>query len=1124
MSRQATIAALAAWAALAAGGALAAAEQRAEIVGIQGQGEYRPQHDLAWSAAHVKQPLYPADFVRTLGMSRMEIRFSNGVTQTLDHDGQMQVLDDQAARDTKCTVMQARSRSWGVARTPPEGFSVCTPSATAAIRGTEWEIAVADDGAATLSVFNGVVRFYNEHGEVLVHPNEQARAEVGKAPVKLFLRVTRERVQWVNAFRVDPARYAEFAGKPAPALAAISEALREDRLAAAYDETKRLASGPRAPAVAFLLLADFETYQGDLVAARRAAEEGARRYPADERFDVSLARSALFAGDIAEAYSHADAALAKRPGSVDALVMRADIDHHEGRGREAIDEYGRALAAAARDARPWYGRGVVESEREDVRRGRADLARAIELDPSEATFRAELGTLEGSAGDLRLGRRELEHALQMQPDNYVALTGLGVVQLREGETEAAIASFQRASAIEPRYARAHLYAAAAYYQERRDHDALTELERAAQLDANDPLPHLLLAMIHLDRIEPGDAAAEARAALARVPFLKSVNGVADNQKGIANFGAPLAFMGLEEWARSTAHDSYLPFWGGSHLFLSDRYPGDFDRRSELMQGFITDPLAFGASNRFVSLFPEPGHHATASVLYSTSDDLHVTEPIVTLNGYDASRFPISYLAEAIDTQVDPGNSDIAIRAHTYTGALGMRPVPAVGTFLYVNRFDIGADLGRRDVPGTFQRIDGTVTRVDAGVRVAPGPDSSLWIKAGGSRQDSTLDESDLATVQGTDLLRQSHFTLQPRSADAALRHTFSIGEEAQVDWGVEGARVREPSFLGEDATFHFVDAQVPARSLAQAAVDRSTGVYASTRVTNGALRLEAGLGWRDYRKDRDLDFLIAGEASHEEETLERRKGEPFVGLTWRPIPAMAIRAACRRWLHPAALETLAPVAVAGMPIDDQLVLAGGLLDQCRAQWEWTAPDRTFVAARVERSRVRNLSSPLDGVQNGEADISDLERLRNRVLTPPPIPDQLEDTPVFAAGIAKRATVAVERIVTPRIAARAYYTYTDSVNDGPFAPGRAIPYLPRHQVDIGGTWAPGWHTFVTLQGVYRTLRFADEANTSQLPPGWDAEARVFVESADKRWAVEAVAANLLKKEASDVFSITVSYRY
>jgi hypothetical protein len=37
-------------------------------------------------------------------------------------------------------------------------------------------------------------------------------------------------------------------------------------------------------------------------------------------------------------------------------------------------------------------------------------------------------------------------------------------------------------------------------------------------------------------------------------------------------------------------------------------------------------------------------------------------------------------------------------------------------------------------------------------------------------------------------------------------------------------------------------------------------------------------------------------------------------------------------------------------------------------------------------------------------------------------------------------------------------------------------------------------------------------------------RLDLESAHKRWALEAVAANLLKREASDVFGVTVSYRY
>jgi hypothetical protein len=371
-------------------------------------------------------------------------------------------------------------------------------------------------------------------------------------------------------------------------------------------------------------------------------------------------------------------------------------------------------------------------------------------------------------------------------------------------------------------------------------------------------------------------------------------------------------------------------------------------------------------------------------------------------------------------------------------------------------------------------------------------------------------------------VQQSDFSFEPREEDLLFRYTLE--RPVAVDLGVEGARVRQSNFLAQDTRFHFTDTPVDTQSLLQNVRDRSTGAYADVRTNAGPLYLEAGAGWRRYRKDRDLDFVIAGSPSNAQEGLHRDRFEPFLGAVWHLDDRATLRAACRRWLRPASLETLAPVAVAGMPIDDQLVLAGGTLDQCRLQGEWKPTSRMFVAARAERSRVRNLWSPLDGVQNGAADVSDLERLRNRVLTPPPIPDQLEDTPVYAAGRADRATLAWEGVITPRLGLRAYYAYTDSTNDGPFAPGRHIPYLPRHEAQLGGTWAPINHTFLTVQAIYRTERFADEANTSPILPGWDMALRLFLETPDKHWSVEATAVNLLKKQASDVFGIVVSYRY
>ena len=140
------------------------------------------------------------------------------------------------------------------------------------------------------------------------------------------------------------------------------------------------------------------------------------------------------------------------------------------------------------------------------------------------------------------------------------------------------------------------------------------------------------------------------------------------------------------------------------------------------------------------------------------------------------------------------------------------------------------------------------------------------------------------------------------------------------------------------------------------------------------------------------------------------------------------------------------------------------------------------------------------------------------------PDQLEDTPVFSEGGLRRAHAAIEAIVAPRVSARLHYTYTDSENKGPAARGARLPYVARHHVNAGLTWSPGWRVFVTTLATYRSRRFADEMNAAPLPAGWDAQVTLFIESADKRWALEAYGANLLKKEASDTFGAVVSYRF
>jgi tetratricopeptide (TPR) repeat protein len=1097
-------------AAAAVASAALAADPAAEIVSLEGRGQAREARQAAWSPAKVKQRLFPTDFVRTLDLSRMGVLLVDGTQVRLAPNSQLQIKESARGADARTILNLNAGRSWVQSKVAPRGLVMETPAAVAAIRGTDWEMEVGPDGQATLSVLSGEVDFSNDLGAVTVRGGEQARAEIGKAPARLLVTVSRDRVQWVSSVRADPERYARTRGLG---------------MAEAYALLKRDAdAGVALPAEADLLLADFEAWRGDLRAAKDANARGQARHPGDERFAAALSRYALLEGEAGRALAIARESSARAPGSLDAWLAHCDAARLEGLGDEAAGACQRAIDLAAGDARGWTGLGTVEAERDNLRRALALLGKAVALAPEDSRALAEEGTAATLAGDPERARDRFTRALAATPDDYVAWTGLGILELRLGHLDAATEALLKATLVEPRYSRAYAYLAAAHYQAGRRAAAADMLARAAQVDPKDPLPHVLAALVRLDDIDPVAAAAASREAMARLPFLKSLDAVANDQKGVANVGSALAFMGLEAWSGSMAQDSYLPFWGGSHLFLADRYPGAFNRRSELMQGYITDPLAFGASNRFQTLVPAPGAHATAALNYSRSSDVSITEPVLRANGLSASGVPIAWFVEAIDTRIDPGDVAFDGRARTYTAALGARPAHDLSFFLFANRLSADVDLGRPDETGFFNRIDGYTGRVDAGARYAFSGREALWLKAGAGRNDSGIDQVASVVLPGASFVRDSTFAMRPESRDAAARYTGRLSGTLELTLGAEYARLESPRTLLRDAEFHLPGATPPRESLDEEDVDRSQAFNAIVRAGGPALVAELGVAWRDYRKDRDFLAVLSGEAVSFAEEYRKRSTQPLAGIVWKPSEGHTGRAACLEWIRPTSIDTLQPVAVAGLPVEDQFVFPGGDLRQCGARWEWTGSADWFATAAYQDVRASNLVSPLDGVLNSGTDESNLDRLRNRVLTPPTRPGELEDVPVFGEARFRRAALAYERIVGRGVGLRLHYAYADSENTAPAYAGRHIPWLPRHHADVGATWAPGWNTFVTVSGAWRSERYADEANAVLVSAGWDAQARLFVESADKRWSVELFAFNLFKKDVPEAWGVTASWRF
>ena len=225
----------------------------AEIVSLQGTGDQRAAAAADWQPARPAQALATGDFVRTRQAARMALLFADDTQLRLHQNTVLQVKGVATPAQPVTTLLLNAGRAWTqTKRADGSRLNLETPAATAAIRGTDWDISVEDDGRTLITVLSGTVEFSNAQGAVSVGANEAAVAEVGKAPVKLVLSQPRDRIQWVNALRADPLPY--LAAEPMPdTLAPVRTALAARDLPAARAALAQArSSGAPAPWVAVM--------------------------------------------------------------------------------------------------------------------------------------------------------------------------------------------------------------------------------------------------------------------------------------------------------------------------------------------------------------------------------------------------------------------------------------------------------------------------------------------------------------------------------------------------------------------------------------------------------------------------------------------------------------------------------------------------------------------------------------------------------------------------------------------------------------------------------------------------------------------------------------------------------
>ena len=1104
---------------VAAGGALAA--PAAEIVSLTGKGDYRETESADWRAARIKQSLEAGQFVRTTQPhSKMALLLADQTQMTLEGVSFAQVkAPDAAPRRSIIEFGQGKGRFQ--TKTPTKDFKVGTPTGLAAIRGTEWLVEVAPDGRSAFTVVEGEIEISNDLGALLVGADEEGVLERGKPPSKRRLQNARERVQWVSSFTVDADRY------PSEGVREAAAAIREGELTRARELLNGAIGRTSAPAEAYFLAADIEMYFGRGREAIAILERAAARFPADARIPGLTARAALFADDFPRARAAAAEALAKYPGNVESQLAAGEVARLDGDARAAREALRAATRIAPGDWRAWHALGQVQSERSHPRAARRALDAADRISPDNATVLAERGVVEANAYDLPKAREVLDRAIAARPDDFAAWTAVGYARLRSGDPQGALDALLRATLLEPRQAKAHIYLGIAYWQLGRFDDALKEMRTASLHDPKDPLPYQYTAIMQSDLLQPGEALAAARESIARLPFLKSLDPVATDLRGGANLGAPLAQMGLEAWAMKNAQDTFDPLWAGSHLFLADRMAGKFMSNSELIQGFSTDPLAFGASNRFQSLLARPGNYGSLAFAGAMNADEKLAEPRANVNGLFAEG-RAAYFLEGAYLRYWPDLDDASARATSITGGFGFKPRDDLGFFLYGNRLAPDIRTGQADaVFDAYELIDGSARRFDAGAHYRPSPDWQVWLKAGYGAEDSGLTTRVTEPSPVGTLFREGVFTQSPRRKDFGARALWRSSRGLELYATGEWAEWESTDLLERDATAR--RSATATRNLESALqeirdVSKSFAVGGRWPVMP-ALTVELEADYTEYDKTNDItvrrDYI--GQLVLRDDDHSRDQWSPRAGVVLKPLPGLTLRGAWQEWLRPASLSSLKPTSTAGIVLDDRYVLPGGQLERGRVQAEWEVTPTLLVTVFGDRQEVNNLYSTLAGVLNNRPDSSNLERLRNRTFSPLASVYVLEGFPQIAGGELREWGGAVNALFTRNLSFFADATGARSEVSGPFA-GNRFPFSPRERYGLGGAWFSDARWSLGAKATYQAERFADEANLVVLPSEWSGSVQAYWESRDKRWSVQLLVINIGAKQFEEAVGLMVNFRF
>lgn len=892
-----------------------AGEPVGKVASVQNAVETKAAAAKDWTAAVLHQPLGEHERIRTGPASRAAILYSDQTLQRINEKSEVEVLPPSAGQPGVLRVISGTH--YFSSRHPKDYNRIETPTVTAAIRGTEFVVAVDDTGATTVTMLEGVVEASNAQGSLSVTTGEQAYVEPGKAPVKRIVVRPRDAVAWSLYYPPvlgtgDQARLQQMGadGESLAQAATMLSAGQVDQARPLIEEVRRkVAKSPVALAMASVV----ELAAGHKEEATRLADQAYEADTSSAAAALAVSYAAQGNFDIPKATEMAETAARLAPENDEALARVAEMRMAQG----------------------------------DIRGAKEPAEKAVRHNPNSARALTVLGFIQLAELHAAEAYGTFEKAIASDPSFPTARLGYGLAAIRTGQFNVGREQIQTAAALDPTDSLTRSYLAKAYYEEKREMEASKELAEAKELDPLDPTPWLYDAILKQTYNRPVEALESLQESIDRNDRRGVYRSRLLLDQDQAVRGADLARiyndLGFEQLGNVTARRSADADQSNysSHLFLAGNYrelPGFAPAfLSETLQARIYQPVGVNAVrpdvvnqsvsyNEYSSLLERPRMRGYVGATYgSTNTDLEDLVPPGNCPDQNGNLVPCADLLQIDSSNRSGADGTVTFNQERYAGSLSFSTLNDDGfrtnndssndvtrgffAFAVTDRDQVqvnyidghrdSGDLPLREIPAIIglERLETDLTNIGLSYHRTLTPASDLVVSAIHSDAEQ---KSELPLPFGLGTLRST-----ARLAGPQLEAQYVLRQE-RLTW-IAGAGHFDGTqdLSGETIAGSFPDLTGD---------DTFSNGYVYAKLGNlRSLDITAGASYEDVASPIGLlpprDYAVTpGEVEYKDTRVSGK-----VGLNAYLSSGTTLRAAAYNRLSPAIgrLQTLEPTQVAG---------------------------------------------------------------------------------------------------------------------------------------------------------------------------------------------------------------------